>query len=438
MKGALLTPLQALVVASFAALFIGSAIIGDGRRVGRVTIYRWHLALLLAAILVALGAVPVARLVEYVEPDVLGLVYLMSIVTGYLEVSGVAHLVAERVSKLGGVRAIFWMLMAAGGLSLILENVSVVYLFAPMALRLAQQLGVDPVPVVIGVALASDMAGSATMIGDPPAIITAGYLNLNFMDFIVYKGRPSMFFYTVAAMVASCLLVAKMAAAKRHALHDGGGNVVDRVFLAEVAVFVTLKIILLSVRDEIHIPLTLAALVAVAGITLTRILVHRDYESVKEAISKHDIETPLFLAGVFVVSGAFVETGLASKLARILLAASGGDMLRLALLLITVSMAASSILYNTPYVAAMLPVVVELAHSIGGDPVVLAWALLIGATLGGTLTYIGAMGNYAAVRFLSQRGYRVGFKRFAEVSVPFTLTSVAVGTTLYILTWGLR
>ncbi len=436
MSGALLTPLQALVIASLASLFIGSAIIGDGRRVAGFTIYRWHLALVLAAILVVAGAVPVSKLLEYIEPDVLGLVYLMSIVTGFLEVSGVAALVASRVSRLGGAKAVFWMLMAAGGLSLFLENVSVVYLFAPMALRLAQHLGIDPVPVVVGVALASDMAGSATMIGDPPAIITAGYLNLNFMDFIVYKGRPSMFFYTVAAMVAACLLVSRMAVARSRAF-DGAGDSIDRVFLAEVAVFVTIKIVLLSVRDTIHIPLTLAALVAVGGITLTRLLVHHDARSVREAFSKHDIETPLFLAGVFVISGAFVETGLASRLAGLLLEVSGGDMLRLALLLIGVSMVASAIIYNTPYVAAMLPVVVELARSLNQDPVILAWALLIGATLGGTLTYIGAMGNYAAVRFLAQRGYRVGFRRFAKVSVPFTLVSVIVGTVLYYIAFWL-
>nr|WP_280097284.1 SLC13 family permease [Pyrolobus fumarii] len=398
----------------------------------------------MACLVVLAGAVDPSKLPHYVNLDVLGLVYLMSIVTGYLEISGVAELVAARVSKLGGKQAVFWMLMASGGLSLLLENVSVVYLFAPVALKLAQRVGVDPVAVVVGVALSSDMAGSATMIGDPPAIITAGYLNLNFMDFIIYKGRPSMFFYTVAAMVAACMVVATLAA--RRATRAGGHSIkpnnegnavfaVDRVFLLEVTVFVIAKIVLLSIRDQIHIPLTLAALVAVGGITLTRILIHRDTRSVKEAISKHDIETPLFLAGVFVISGAFVETGLASQLANLLLSISGGDVRRLALLLIAVSVLASAVIYNTPYVAAMLPVVVELARNVGADPVMLAWALLIGATLGGTLTYIGAMGNYAAVRFLAARGYPVGFTKFASISVPFTLVSVLIGTILYIISW---
>ncbi len=427
-----MTPLQALVVALFAALFLGSAVIGDGRRVGPVTVYRWHLALALAAIAVAAGAVAPSHILGYLQPDVLGFVYLMSIVTGFLEVSGLAWAVASRVARAGGWRAILGIVLAAGLVSIILENVSVVYLFAPIALRMAQQLGYDPVPVVIGAALAADMAGSATMIGDPPAIITAGFLNLNFMDFIFYKGRPSMFFYTVAAMLAASLVVTALAARRRGVVYDGGGERVDRVFLAEVAGFLALKIILLSVRDEIHLPLTLIAAIAIGGIAATRLLVHRDAESVREAVSKHDVETPLFLAGVFILSGAFVDTGLAHQLAVLLLRLSHGSLLRLELLLIAASMLASAVIYNTPYVAAMLPVVVDLAHAVGADPVVLAWALLIGATLGGTLTYIGAMGNYAAVRFLAQRGYRVGFKRFAEISVPFTLTSVAVGATLFL------
>ncbi len=427
-----MTPLQLLVVALLAALFLGSAWIGDGRRIGRFTLYRWHLALLLGLIAVASGALPYTKILEYLEPDILGFVYLMSIVTGFLEVSGLALASARLVSRLGGRRAIFGIILVSGLVSIILENVSVVYLFAPIALRLAQQLGYDPVPVVIGAALAADMAGSATMIGDPPAIITAGYLNLRFTDFIFYKGRPSMFFYTIAAMLASSLLVTLIAARRRRGL-DGSGERIDRVFLAEVLAFLTLKIILLSVRDTIHLPLTLIAAIAIGGIAAVRLLAHRDAESVREAVSKHDYETPLFLAGVFLLSGAFVETGLASRIASLLLEASQGSLLRLEVLLIAVSMIASAVIYNTPYVAAMLPVVVELAHEAHADPVVLAWALLIGATLGGTLTYIGAMGNYAAVRFLSQRGYRVGFRRFAEVSIPFTLTSVLVGGGLFIL-----
>jgi len=426
------------VVASLAALFLGSALIGEGRRVAGFTLRRHHLALILAAVLVAAGCLPPSRILGYLEPDVLGLVYLMSIVTGYMEVSGLADLVASRVSRLSGRRAVFSIIMAAGALSLILENVSVVYLFAPLALRVAEALGVDPVVTVVGAALASEMSGSATMIGDPPAIITAGFLNLNFMDFIVYRGRPSMFFYTVAAMLVASTLItlAYVRGAERRA---GGGGVleasVDKVFLAEVLFFVSVKIVLLSLRDSINIPLTLAALTAVTGITCTRLLLHRDARSVREALARHDIETPLFLAGVFIISGAFVETGLASRVANLLLWISRGDPLRLSLLLVAVSMLASAVIYNTPYVAAMLPVVVELAHRLGIDPVVLAWALLIGATLGGTLTYIGAMANYAAVRYLESRGYPVGFKRFAKVSVPFTLVSVVVGTGLYLLSY---
>ncbi len=426
-------------MASLAVLFIGSAVIGEGRRIAGFMLQRHHLALLLAAVLVVLGCVPLTRVPLYIEPDVLGLVYLMSIVTGYMEVSGVAELVASRVSRLSGRKAIFAIIMAAGALSLILENVSVVYLFAPLALRVAQMLSVDPTVTVVGVALASDMSGSATMVGDPPAIITAGYLNLNFMDFIVYHGRPSMFFYTVVAMVAATsvitMLYVRSVKPRGRAGIEAVKSVIDKVFLLEVIVFVAIKIFLLSIRDAIHVPLTLAALAAVAGITLTRLLVHHDTWSVREAFSKHDIETPLFLAGVFVISGAFVETGLASRTAELILGLSHGNVLLLSLILIVVSMIASAVIYNTPYVAAMLPVVKALALKTHTDPVILAWALLIGATLGGTLTYIGAMGNYAAVRYLSSRGYPVNFRKFARISIPFTLVSVVVGAGLYILSF---
>ena len=436
-----------LVLAALAALVVSSAVIGEGRRVGRFTLHRWHAALLLAAILVALGVVPAGKLLYYVDLDVLGLVYLMSIVTGFLEVSGIPAIVASRVARLGGRRAFYGTVMTSGGLSIFLENVSVIYLLAPIALSIALRAGLSVVHLVISMALAADMTGSATMVGDPPAIMTAGYLNLNFLDFIVYKGRPSMFFYTVAGMAAAAAVVTLLYGRPGvggcrprvgGSQHLGGeeGARVDRVFLAEVLFFVTIKIILLSVRDVIHIPLTLAALVAVAGISLTRILVHGDTESVRKAFSMHDIETPLFLAGTFVISGGFVETGLAARLADALYMLSGGSFWRASLLLIMVSVLASAVIYNIPYVAAMLPVTVELAHRLHADPVLMAWSLLIGATLGGTLTYIGAIGNYAAVRYLAQRGCPVGFTEFMKISVPFTLTSVTVGTLLFIASWA--
>ncbi|NOZ89098.1 MAG: citrate transporter [Crenarchaeota archaeon] len=434
----------AAVLASLALLVVSSAVIGEGRRVGRFTVHRWHAALALGFALVALGVVPPGRVLEYVDLDVLGLVYLMSIVTGYLEVSGIPWLVARRVAGLGGRRAFYGTVMVSGGLSIFLENVSVIYLLAPIALSVAVRTGLDPRALVVSMALAADMTGSATMVGDPPAIMTAGYLNLNFLDFIVYRGRPSMFFYTVAAMAAAAAVVTLLYAGRRPSCRpstaaasagaEASWDSVDRVFIAEVLALVAVKIVLLSIRDVVHIPLTAAALAAVAGITVLRIL-HRDMGSVRRAFSMHDIETPLFLAGTFIISGGFVETGLAASIADALYRLSGGSFHAASLMLILFSVAASAVIYNIPYVAAMLPVTVDLASRLGVDPVLMAWSLLIGATLGGTLTYIGAIGNYAAVRYLAQRGCPVTFTGFMRISVPFTLTSVAVGTLLFIASW---
>lgn len=441
----LLTASQATVIASLVALVALVAWIGEGRRIGGFTVHRWHAALAIAALLVAAGVVPPSSLPRYVDLDVLGLVYLMSIVTGFIEASGIPEAVASRVTRLGGRAAFYATVMVAGGLSIFLENVSVIYLIAPMAYAIALRLGFDPAALVIGIALASDMTGSATMVGDPPAIMTAGYFNLNFLDFIVYRGKPSMFFYTVAGMAAAAAVLTLLYARPRPGLAGHRAEAAsleearlpdpDKVFIAEVVFFVSVKIVLLSLKDVLHVPLTLAALVAVAGLTAVRLLVHRDPESIRRAFSMHDIETPLFLAGVFVISGGFAETGLADKLAEALYALAGSSFLRISLALILFSIAVSAVIYNIPYVAAMLPVVDRLSRLTGHDPVLLAWALLIGATLGGTLTYIGAIGNYAAVRYLAQRGRPVSFKEFMKYSVPFTATSVAVGTLLFLASW---
>lgn len=421
--------------------------------IGMITwgrIERQWVSLIILLVLVATNAVDFNELLIYVDWDVLGLILGMSILTVYLEDSGLMEIVSSFLRRrlTSPLKLVFWLSFTAGLVSIALENVSVVLLFAPIALRMAKSMNLNPIPVMIGVALASNMAGSATMIGDPPAIITAGYLNLVFTDFIWYNGKPSMFFFTLIPMIIACLVLALIARRSlsqinnpynTNSLNDRNtgqiANIIDKIFLIEASLFLTIKIILLSLRHVIHLPLSLIALIAVGGLTITR-LIHRDYKSVKHAlVAGFEWKLLLFLIGVFTLSGAFAKHGLANLAANWIVSTSSGNIVIVTSLLVWLSVLISAFIDNVPYTTTMLPVVVLIANSLGVEPITIAWALLLGTTLGGNLTYIGASANVTAVRILEKRGYQVSFWDFIRISIPFNTVSVITGWILYEIFW---
>jgi len=401
--------------------------------------YRHWVSFAVGLTAILLGLVPIDRVLKYVNLDVIGLLIGMSIMTVYMEECGLAEVVARAlIKKVKGIRTLFFSLtMVSGIISIALENVTVVLMMAPIAIAIARRIDIDPRAFVIGIALASNMAGSATMIGDPPAIITAGYFGLSFGDFILYQGRISMFFYTLVSMFLACISLSLWVRVPKTRLRELSDEVphVDKVFLFETLAMLSTKIVLLCLRESLGIPLTLAACVGVGGLTILRIL-HRDFASVREAFIKgFEWRTAMFLIGVFILSGAFAEQGLAHDLALAIYNLSCSPFVMTSLL-VWLSVFVSAFLDNVPYVATMLPVVQDLGARSGIDPVVLAWAMLLGATLGGNLTYIGASANVVAVRILEREGVKVTFGDFIKLSAIFNSVSVVSGWIVFELVWN--
>ncbi len=432
------------MIAGFYQLLVLSLLVGLVGLVAWGRIERHWVSLGILLVLLITGAVSPLEALRYVDWDVLGLILGMSILTVFLEESGLMELVARFLERRlnNPWKLVFGLSLMAGIVSIALENVTVVLLFAPVTLRLAIRMGLNPVPVLIGVALASNMSGSATMIGDPPAILTAGYFNLAFMDFIWYGWRPSMFFLTLIPMIIACTVLAFIVVReiKKYTRIEGLDEVpgefeYDKVFLVEAVVFLSIKIVLLSLRHVLDIPLSLAAAVGAGGLIIVRLL-HRDRLSVKKAlIDGFEWKLLLFLIGVFVLSGAFAKHGLAEMVADAILSISSDNLFIITSLLVWISVLVSAVIDNVPYTATMLPVVAIISENLGVEPITIAWALLLGLTLGGNLTYIGASANVTAVRILERRGYKVSFKDFIKISLPFNTVSVVTGWILYEILW---
>ena len=403
---------------------------------------RHWIGLMIIVVLFLTGAVTLSEIIDYIDWDVLGLIFCMSIYTAYFEKSGGAAYVAEYlVRKTRDPRmTAFLLILLSGIVSIALDNVTVVLITAPIAFKLIEKLDIDPVSLVIGITLAANMAGSATMIGDPPAMLTANHYKLTFMDFIFYKGKPSMFFITLIPMLVSTYVYTLLTTRSRQIPVSKVVNIddmvrVDKIFALEALLFLSIQVALLSIKHLIGITLTQAALTNILGLTIVRIILHRDTSTVKECFIKgFEWKVLLFLAGVFTLSGAFAKHGLAQRLADYLVSVTG-DIYSVTTLLIWFSVAVSAVLDNIPYVATMLPVVDQIALKLHVDPITIAWALLLGATLGGSITYIGASANVVGVRILEKRGYNVTFYEFIKRSIPFNLVNVFTGWVFYAIFW---
>lgn len=408
-------------------------------------IERQWIGLAIALLLVVSGAVTLEEAAGYIDWDVLGLILGISVYTIYLERSGFAQLVAYYILKHTGhslYTLVVTLSLSAGLVSVFIENVSVVLLFHPVVFTLSRALGIEPTLPMIFVALSSNIAGSATMVGDPPAIITAGAFRLSFTDFIVYRGKPSMFFFTIASMILAISITCRLSLksmASVESFSSGfevlGRERIDRLFFVETISLLAVKIALLSLRSIIPVPLSLSAAIAVGGVTLAR-LIHRDVESVKRAFKQgFEWRLLLFLASVFTLSGAIEKHGIARMFGEYIVSSVGGDVIKVTSAIILLCTLLSSVIDNVPITLSMIPIVRTASAILNYDPVVIMWAALIGITLGGNLTYIGASANVTAVRILEKNSHTITFLEFIKISIVYNTVSLSSAWLLYTLTY---
>lgn len=403
---------------------------------------RHVVAVIIIAVLLLSQAISLKDFVHFVDWDVIGLIMCMNVYSIILEISGfgkwIAYRAVTRVKK--PLLLLYIVILLSGVVSLVLENAVTVFIFAPIAFEIASLLNIGTREVLIGMALAAGMAGSATMIGDPPAIIVAGHYNLAFTDFFIYRSRPSMFFIVfIPMLIAIAFYVLQN---YTHVLRKGfkvvkmDENFVDRWFVLEATLFLFIKITLLSLRKELGIPLTLSAIVALGGLYMTRAIAHGDFECVKRSLREGiDYKLPLFLIAIFLLSNSLKKYGVTDVIADFVLEGVGGNIIALGVAVFTISLMLSAFIENIPVTLTLLPVVDSIAIKTGANPVMLAWGVLSGLTAGGGYTYIGSGANVVAVHILNSKNIKTGFTDFIKVALLFNITNTAVVLALYAFIW---
>jgi Na+/H+ antiporter NhaD/arsenite permease-like protein len=402
-------------------------------------IHRAYIGLASSLLLLILGILTPYEAFSYLDFNVVGLLVGMAVITYYLEKSGVAGWVSIKLIKAVGPNPINMLIMFAsvGSLiSAILDNVSTTILLSPIAISVARTLGVSIVPYVIGVALGSNLVGAALMIGDPPSMMVASALNLNFVDFIVFNGKPSMFFLIMTACPIAALTLRITArkyfksvrlAGERLKL-DERQYIRDKLLIAEVLTVFFLTIFLLSIRNIYNIPMWFPPLLGASIISILRVF---SENVLKPFIEGVDWKTIVFISSVFVITGGLTETGFIDLLSLKIYELCGANIVSASAVLIWISVLLSGFIDNIPYFATMIPLVIKLSKVSGMNVYTLMWALLLGGSLGGDCTYVGAAANAVGVGIIEKNERKVSFLEFMKLGVPYTVIAVAFGELLH-------
>ncbi|MHC4481802.1 MAG: ArsB/NhaD family transporter, partial [Planctomycetota bacterium] len=288
-----------------------------------------------------------------------------------------------------------------------------------------------------GLAISSNLQGTATLIGDPPSMMLAGYFRLNFNDFFWYNGRPGIFFAVQVGAVAGFVVLWLLFRRYKQPIAEMKPQKPRSWFPLIVLGLMIAGLAGASWVDPNFVWFG-AANCLLAGVIVMSWLMVRDRQNALRILKSFDKSTLFFLAGVFMMVYALRESGVIRAAARWVAGATGSNVLGAFVLVVVFSMLLSAFVDNIPYVAMMLPLVDALGTDMGvaDTNMVLPFGLLIGACLGGNVTPIGASANIVAYGLLNQtEGESLSFLGFVRIGLPFTLAAIAAGSAFLWITW---
>ena len=401
--------------------------------------YRPWIALASAAVFIVSGIVPLSGVLPAIDFNVLlMLAGTMGTVSLFIA-SGMPGRLAEILLQKSPstMWAAVSMSLFAGIVSAFIDNVATVLMIAPVGMAVAKKLNISPVPLIICIAVSSNLQGAATLVGDTTSVMLGGYAGMDFLDFIFMDGRPGIFFAVELGALVTVPVIMYIFRHERRKVEVAGGAEVNDYFpsillLANIALLIAASFI----KDKPSVTNGLICLaVFLVGAVKTAASAH-GLKPVKKALLEIDRETILLLAGLFIVIRGITNAGIIDEISSLFVRLGGDNIFLLYTIIVWDSVAISAFVDNIPYVATMLPVVQGVAASMGADPTLLYFGLLTGATLGGNLTPIGASANIAGIGILRRAGNEVKTLDFLRIGVPFTLCAVMTGYLFCWFVWG--
>lgn len=396
---------------------------------------RAYIALASAAIFVILGILPVGQVLGSVDWNVILMIAgTMGVVSLFIESkmpSLLADFIIERTPNVKW--AIISLALFAGIISAFVDNVATVLMVAPVALTIAKKLKISPVPSIIAIAISSNLQGAATLVGDTTSILLGGYAKLNFMDFFFLDGKIGIFWIVEAGAIIATLVLLFIFRKEKQTFNTMERTKVEDYFPTVLLVGIVVLLICASFivnKPELTNGIICMSMFAIG--LIRKMIKTRDAGAFMQAMKEIDFDTILLLTGLFVVIGGVTEVGIVQDISRIFVSFSNDNLFLIYTLIVWASVLFSAFIDNIPYVATMLPVTAEISRLLDIEPNLLFFGLLIGATLGGNITPIGASANITGLGILRKDGHEVSAATFMKISVPFTLSAVITG---YLLNW---
>ena len=412
--------------------------------------WRPFVALGSALIFIVSGMLPLGDVLPSVDFNVLLMIAgTMGTVALMIE-SKMPNLLADIIiEKVPNVKwAIVILSLFAGIVSAFIDNVATVLMIAPIALAIAKRLDISPIGMIIAIAVSSNLQGAATLVGDTTAIMLGGYANMNFLDFFVYQGKPSIFWAVELGALMTCVILLFLFRKEKGKVEPGVRTVVTDYVPTVLMLGTVLLLIIASLipglpafLDGIIPGLSrytngmICCILMIIGVIYNGVR-KKSWKAVSDPLKEIDFNTIGLLFGLFIVVGGITEMGVVDAIGNLFTQLSGGNVFVIYTLITWMSVIFSAFIDNIPYVATMLPVTQGIAATLGIDPTLLYFGLLSGATLGGNLTPVGASANITGIGILRKEGYEVKNSDFLKIGIPFTLAAVIPAYIYFLIFYG--
>ena len=396
---------------------------------------RVWIVLAAAVLFLITGVMPWREIPSAINWNVLLMIGGTMLLVDFFIASKMPNRIAEiLLDKAGNVMWVtIFMSLFSGAVSAFIDNVATVLMVAPVGLAICKKLKLSPVPMILAIAVSSNLQGAATLVGDTTSIMLGAYAKMDFTDFFWMRGHPGMFFAVELGALATVPIMMILFRKDKEPVSSENKTEVEDVLPSILLVGVVVALIIASFfKNKPDVTNGVICCLFAAAAVIHNLIRSHSSDQAKHALKSVDYETLVLLAALFIVIAGITEVGLIDDIATLIAGAGSSNLFLLYTIIVWVSVLFSAFIDNIPYVATMLPVLAGITAKLQIEPYVLYFGLLCGATLGGNLTPVGASANITAVGMLKKNGYEVGFKDFMRIGVPFTLAAVVVG---YVFIW---
>lgn len=403
--------------------------------------YRPYIALASGILFAVTGMLPLGDIIPSLDFNVLLMIGgTMGLVQLFIDSHMPERMADMIMDKVPNVQwAAVCLSLFAGVISAFVDNVATVLMVAPVAIEICKKLKTNPIPFIISIAVSSNLQGAATLVGDTTAIMLGSALDMTFMDFFFYNGKPGMFFMVELGAILSAMIVYFIFRKEKGDIPRTGKMTEVTDYVPTFLLFgaIALLIVASFIPDSIPLPAEINGIICCTLLVIGLIYNYaknRNLDAITGPLKAIDFQTLGLLVGLFLMIGGISNMGVIDALAQLLAKLGAGNPFLMYTIIVWASVLISAFIDNIPYVATMIPVIAGIAAEMGIDSTALYFGLLSGATLGGNITPIGASANITAIGILRKEGHEVANADFFKIGIPFTLSAIIPA---YILIWVL-